>query len=176
MKSIAEAVDELARNNLPVLCLDTCVFLDVITTSNRGEADLIGVNRMLLNVLVTTPECLQLVVTELIVHEWGQRKEEVVNDALKWLKETDKQIKQIHRAWEELDKPLPHHAPDYFDPTLADELAGIAQSLLDQAIVLREDPASLTRALDRVKQKKWPSEKGQIKDSIHIEHFLAFSR
>jgi PIN domain len=175
MKTLAEAVAEMAPLNRPVLCLDTCVFLDVITTGNRGEADLIGVNRTLLNVLVTTPERLHLVVTELIVHEWGQRREGVEKEARTWLKETDRHIQQIHRAWEELKKPLAHGAPKYNDPGLTDELTALSRSLLDQAVVLQEDGVCVTRALDRVKQKKWPSHEGQIKDSVHIEHFLEFS-
>jgi len=175
MKTIAEAVAEMAPSSRPVLYLDTCVFLDVITTGNRGEADLIGVNRTLLNILVTTPDRLHLVVTDLIVHEWAQRREVVEKEARTWLKETDRHIRQIHRAWEELSKPLPNRAPKYNDPGLTNDLTSLSKSLLDQAVVLKEDAACLTRALDRVKQKKWPSHEGQIKDSIHIEHFLEFS-
>src|SRR3954453_2421269 len=98
MKTIAEAVAELVGAPRPVLCLDACVFLDVITTGNRGQADLIGVNRTLLEVL-NTPDRLQLVVTELIVHEWHQRKEEVRADSGKWLTDTDRHIRQIHESW-----------------------------------------------------------------------------
>lgn len=175
MKTSVEAVNDLTRAGCAVLCLDTCVFLDIITTGNRGEADLIGVNRTLLQVLLTTPDRLQLVVTELVGHEWGQRKDEVIKDAQKWLKETDRHIKQVHRAWEELDKPLAHRAPKYFDPALTDDLSALSKALLDQAVVLREEAACVARALDRVKQKRWPSHEGQIKDSIHLEHFLELS-
>ena len=32
------------------------------------------------------------------------------------------------------------------------------------------------RAIDRVKQKRRPSHKKEIKDSIHLEHYLEISR
>jgi hypothetical protein len=158
------------------LCLDTCVFLDVITTGNRGQADLIGVNRDLLEVLVHTPGRLQLVINDLVLHEWGQRKEEVRGDARKWLVDTDRHIQQIHEAWTQLGNPLPASPPKYNDPQLIDVLTDLAQGLLDQALVLREDVDCVMRALGRVKAKARPSHNKQIKDSIHLEHYLELSR
>jgi hypothetical protein len=176
MKSIAEAVAELVVARRPVLCLDTCVLLDVITTGNRGQADLIGVNQKLLAVLVTTPGRLQLVVNDLVAWEWEQRKEEVRGEARKWLSETDRNIQRVHRAWEELGQPLPTGVPKYNDPQLVEALTDLAQSLLDQAVVLGQDTGCVLRALDRVKAKKRPSHNKRIKDSVHLEHYLELSR
>src|ERR1700722_2729144 len=117
MKTIAEAVAELVAAPRPVLCLDTCVFLDAITTGNPVQSDLSGVNKKFLKAL-EPPARLHLVVNELILLEWDQRKEEVRGEAGKWLIETDKHIQQIHRAWKELGKPLPNLPPKYHDPQL----------------------------------------------------------
>jgi hypothetical protein len=176
MKTIAEAAAELAATQQPVLCLDTCVFLDIITAGNRGQADLLGANQRLLEALVTTPSRLRLVVNELIVWEWDQRKEEVRGEATKWLIKADQHILQIHRAWEELGKPLPDQAPSYNKSQLVEDLTNLARSLLGQAIVLGQDTDCVLRALERVKAKKRPSHNGQIKDSIHLEHYLELSR
>jgi hypothetical protein len=45
MKSITDAAPDLIGASRPVLCLDTCVILDVITAGNRGLTDLIEVYR-----------------------------------------------------------------------------------------------------------------------------------
>lgn len=45
-----------------------------------------------------------------------------------------------------------------------------------QACVLDRDPACVQLALDRVFAKRRPSHDGQVKDSIHLEHYLELSR
>ncbi|MDB5310831.1 MAG: hypothetical protein JWO38_5033 [Gemmataceae bacterium] len=176
MKTIAEAATEIAAAQRPVLCLDTCVLLDVITLGNRGQADQIGLNRRLLDVVVTTPERVQLVVNDLIDWEWNQRRDDVKNEAMTWLVETDKQIAQIHRAREELLKPLPFEAKTYTDPQLIDDLAALGQAILGQALVLKQDTDCVLKAIERVKKKQRPSHNKQVKDSIHLETYLQFSR
>jgi hypothetical protein len=176
MKTITDAAAEIAAAQRPVLCLDTCVLLDVITLGNRGQADQIGMNRRLLDVVVTTPERVQLVVNELIHWEWNQRKDDVKNEAMTWLVETDKQIAQIHRAREELLKPLPFEAKTYTDPQLIEDLTDLAQAILGQALVLKQDTDCVLKAVERVKRKQRPSHNKQVKDSIHLETYLEFSR
>ncbi|WP_165220505.1 hypothetical protein [Aquisphaera insulae] len=106
MKSIEALASELIAAPKPLLCLDTCVFLDVITAGNRGGVDLIEVTRRLSDILVNTPDRLRLIVTSLVVWEWLQRREEVRNELEKWLRKTDDQIPEIHRSWERLGRPL----------------------------------------------------------------------
>jgi hypothetical protein len=176
MKSIADAVADLIGAPRPVLCLDTCLFLDIITTGNRGQTDLIEVNRRLSEIIVTAPDRVQLVVTSLVLREWVQRRSEIRDEATQWLAETDRRIQEIHRAWERLGQPLPAHALAYNDPRLVDELTSLAESLIRASTVLKEDRACVMRALRRVKHKKRPSHKREIKDSIHFEHYLELSR
>jgi hypothetical protein len=175
MKSIAALVAELVAAPRPVLCLDTCLFLDIITAVNRRQTDLIEVNRRLSDI-ITAPDRVQLVVTSLVLREWVQRRDEVRDEAARWLASTDGQILEIHRAWERLGRPLAAPRPTYHDPGLVDELTALAESLFRGAAVLREDAACITRALQRVKRKKRPSHQRQIKDSIHLEAFLELSR
>jgi hypothetical protein len=176
MKSIAALVAELVAAPRPVLCLDTCIFLDVITTGNRSLTDLIEVNRRLSDILVTTPDRIQLVVTSLVLREWIQRKDEVRDEATKWLASTDRQILEIHRAWERLGRPLATPRPAYHDPDLVNRLTSLAESLLRGSAVLQEDMTCIMRALQRVKRKMRPSHNKQIKDSIHLETYMELSR
>jgi PIN domain len=176
MKSIAELVADLLGDPRPVLCLDTCVFLDVITTGNRGLSDLITVNRRLAEVIATTPERVQLVVTSLVLREWKQRRDEVRAEATKWLQNLDRQIVEVHRAWERLGHPLNAPVRTYYDINLVNELTILAESLLRSSAVLKEDTDCVMRALQRVKWKKRPSHNKEIKDSIHLENYLELSR
>jgi len=176
MKSIAEVVADLVGAPRPVLCLDTCIFLDIITTGNRGLTDLIEVNRRLSEILVTTPGRVQLVVTSLVLREWVQRRDEVREEATKWLQNTDRQILEVHRAWERLGRPLATVRPTYYTPDLVNELTNLAKSLLRGSVVLKENTECVMRALQRVKWKKRPSHTKEIKDSIHLENYLELSR
>ncbi len=176
MKSIAALVAELAAAPRPVLCLDTCVFLDIITTGNRGLTDLVEVNRRLSDILVTTPDRIQLVVTSLVLREWVQRRDDVRDEVTKWLAYTDRQIFEIHRAWERLGRPLATPRFTYHDPDLVNRLTTLAESLLRSSAVLHEDTTCVMRALQRVKWKNRPSHNKQIKDSIHLETYLELSR
>ena len=60
--------------------------------------------------------------------------------------------------------------------TLVNELTALAQAVMAQAAVLDSDPVCVQRALDRVLAKRRPSHDGQVKDSIHLEHYLELSR
>jgi hypothetical protein len=176
MKTLAQVAGELTGAPRPVLCLDTCVLLDVITTGNRGQVDLIEVHRRLLEVITTTPARVQPLVTSLVLREWLQRRDEVRDEASRWLAGLDKQIRDVHDAWDRLGVSLAHHAPNYDDLGLIDALTGLAESLIRSSILLREDRECVLRALHRVKWKRRPSHKHEIKDSIHLEHYLEISR
>jgi len=176
MKSIAALVEDLLADPRPVLCLDTCNFLDVITTGNRGLTDLITVNRKLAEIVVTAPERVQLVVTSLAIREWHQRRDGVREEATKWLKTLDRQIVEVHKAWERLGQPLPTAARAYYDEALVNQLTTLAESLIRGSAVLMENTDCVMRAVHRVKLKKRPSHNKEIKDSIHLEHYLELSR
>ncbi len=176
MMSIADAAAALAGDPRPVLALDTCVPLDVIRAGIRGQTDRIAECRRLSEIVVTAPERVQLVVTSLVLLEWSQNKDEVGAEATEWLADTDRRILEIHRTWDRVGSPLPAPAPKYDDPGLVAALTSLGESLILGALVLEEDNACVMRALDRVKQKQRPSHKKEIKDSIHLEHYLELSR
>ena len=176
MTRIADAVEALAANQRPVLALDTCVPLDIIRAGMRSQTDLIDGCRRLSEIVVTDPDRVQLIVTSLVVIEWGQNKEQVRQEMAEWITDTDRRILEIHKTCDRVGSPLLTQAPTYEDPQLIDSLTSLGESLIQGAVVLDEDNACVMRAIDRVKQKRRPSHKKEIKDSIHLEHYLEISR
>ena len=130
MTSIADAVVALAANPRPVLALNTCVPLDVIRAGMRSQTDLIEACRRLSEIVVTNPDRVQLVVTSLVVIEWGQNKDQVREEMTDWITETDRRILEIHKTWDRVGFPLTTQAPTYLDPRLIDSLTSLAESLI----------------------------------------------
>ena len=176
MKKMADAIADLIGSPRPVLCLDTCVFLDVIRTVSRGRSELLPAVKKLLEFLAVTPDRVQVLITSLVALEWKQNVVTVKAETAKWLTETDGRVTEIYRAWDRIGKPLPGQSPIYNKPALLEELAELAKSLIDNAMVLKEDDACVSRALGRVKSKRRPSHTKEVKDSIHFEHYLDLSR
>src|SRR5271157_3698808 len=146
MTSIADAVVALAANPRPVLALDTCVPLDVIRAGMRSQTDLIEGCRRPSEIVVTDPDRVQLVVTSLVVIEWGQNKDQVRQEMTVWIIETDRRILEIHRTWDRVGSPLLTQAPTYLDPQLIDSLTSWGESLIQGAVILDEDSGCVMRA------------------------------
>jgi hypothetical protein len=176
MTSIADAVVALAANQRPVLALDTCVPLDIIRAGMRSQTDLIEGCRRLSEIVVTDPDRVQLVVTSLVVIEWGQNKDQVRQEMTDWIIESDRRVLEIHRTWDRVGSPVMTQAPTYMDPRWIDLLTSLGESLIQGAVVLDDDNGCVMRAIDRLKQKRRPSHRKEIKDSIHLEHYLEISR
>jgi hypothetical protein len=176
MTSIDDAVTDLVKNQRPVLALDTCVLLDILRAGMREQTDVIDQSWKLSEIVINDPRLVQLVVTSLVVLEWEQNKDQVRQEMTKWLAETDKRLIDIHQTFALVGTPKPTQAPSYCDPALVHALASLGESLIQSAIVLGEDIGCVIRAFDRVKQKRRPSHRNEIKDSIHLEHYQELAR
>lgn len=177
MISIADAVNDLAGTPRPALCLDTCIFLDILRSMKRNNSQILENTQRILQTIATAPDRLQIVITSLVLIEWTQNHPDVlVKETRQELSDLDKRISRVHATWDSLGRPLPNRAPRYHDPQLPENLKSLAESLLSNAMELDEDPDCIRRAIDRVKTKTRPSQDGAIKDSIHLEHYLELSR
>jgi hypothetical protein len=177
MTSVANAVHDLAATPRPVVCLDTCIFLDILRSMKRDKTDILEHARRILETIATAPDRLQIVITSLIRIEWTQNHPDVLSkETTRELSDLDKRISRVHAIWNSLGSPLPNRAPRYHEPSLLANLRNLAESLLSNAMELDEDPECIRRALDRVKTKTRPSQGRAINDSIHLEHFLEVSR
>ena len=76
---------------------------------------------------------------------------------------------------QELGVPLP--APTiYAGLGLLADLQTTAEMLLDVCWALERDQTCVNSAVDRVFQRRRPSHKREVKDSIHLEHCLELAR
>lgn len=80
----AVAADLLARPR-PVLCLDTCELLLAVQCLPQRRALQVEALNRIRTFLTATPDRLQLVITDLVPHEWGQNIAEVQHQATRFL-------------------------------------------------------------------------------------------
>jgi hypothetical protein len=181
MIAIAGAVADLVANPRPILCLDTCDFLDVVrrfADSDPKEANLYIAHsfRNVADALATGPDRCQVIVTYLVLHEWGQNIEEARKKVDQYLGESDRRIDRIAEACGWGETAVPALSVRLATVSLTTSLVALAESLMNQALIIEKDAECVERALRRVMGRMRPSRKGEIKDSIHWEHYLELSR
>ncbi len=181
MPSVAAVVAQLVAAPKPVLCLDTCDILEVVQClpaerlAQAGAVGCAGAVRRLLDTLAANPDRVQPVVTELVATEWGQNIAKVRSSANDHLARIDNELARLHRAAAAINTPVAAFPP-LAASTLVGDLVALSRSLLDQAVRLELEPALVQRAVDRVYSQTPPSLNGNVKDSIHLEHYLEFAR
>lgn len=175
MISIAGPAAEILSKPGPVLCLDTCDFLDVLRgLRNKSQATCRAFVR-LRDKLNLNPGRLRVVTTYLVRHEWNQNLNAVRAETLNSFEEISERLALVDEARSLIGlKPL--YSSDLDKVKTLDGLVRLAQEVIDQAAVLEQDQASVDLALGRVMARRRPSHKNQIKDSIHLEHYLALAR
>jgi hypothetical protein len=179
--SITQAVSRLTTNPTPILCLDTCDFLDVVrsfTAPDLKEANLFHAQsfRKALLELTTQPDRFQVVITYLVRHEWTQNIEEARQKVDRHLLDVNRRLDLIVEACGLVGVPVATVPPRLSSIPLTSGLINLAEGLMNQAIVIEKDVKCVERALERVMDRKRPSHKKEIKDSIHWEHYLELSR
>jgi PIN domain len=176
--TIEELVRELSIGQVPMICLDTCDFLDVVRGVPGNLHQVRSFSRML-SALDLDKNRFRLLITYLTKHEWGQNRAEVERSTNKFLVETFDSVRKIADARSLVGLPASID-PGLFDAKLVrelvGELVGLAQSVMDFATVLEKDASCVALALERVMTHLRPSHKNEIKDSIHWEHYLELSR
>jgi hypothetical protein len=176
MPSIADAVAELLAKPRPVLCLDTCELLAAVQCLPQRRVIHVEALSRLLTSLTAKPDRVLVVLTDLVLHEWGQNLADVQEKARRFLAQADQDSGLVHDAWAHLGRPLATAASTHAATPLIAELINLGQGVINVACVLDRDPVCVDRALGRVLSKARPSQDGRIKDSIHLEHYLELSR
>jgi hypothetical protein len=187
--SLADAEVHLLATPRPVLFLDTCDvvnLLQVITTVHLVEFR--AVNR-LLDALGRNSQRCQLVGTYVTAIEYTQKTDaanpvyqkdrlniKLPPDAVAdWLNDLDQRIDKLHLIRHELHQPLAP-ATKYASLNLLADLRATADLLLDVCWELQRDQAAVDAALLRVFTRTRPSQRREVKDSLHLEHCLALAR
>src|SRR5260370_22550332 len=108
MTSLADAVNDLAGTTRPVVCLDTCIFLDILRSLKRDNTQILDHTQIILQTIATAPDRLQIVITSLIRIEWTQNHSDVLKETRQELPDLDKRIIRLHATWASLGSPLPN--------------------------------------------------------------------
>jgi hypothetical protein len=173
---LGEAIRRLLTNPKPILCLDTCDFLDILRCFEERGNKQGEVGRRLLDVLIADPDRVQVVITELVRHEWGQNLEDAKRKAFGYLQEMEQRIERVINSCEHAQIVVVRPSIKLAQIPLVEGLIDLAERLMIQALILEKDFECIEKALARVMDKRRPSHRGEIKDSIHLEHYLEFSR
>jgi hypothetical protein len=175
MGTMNEIVGKLSANPTPILLLDTCDFLDVIRGISTGNLIQVDSFRRMNDALDGNPKRFQLLITYLVLHEWRQNQAEVEREVENFLNATKVRVQRFIQARYLVDKTRLSVQQDVFDLHLVRDLVGLAKALIDRATIVEKDDSCVADAIERVMVRKRPSQKNQIKDSIHWEHYLKLS-
>jgi hypothetical protein len=176
MPSIAATATAVLAKPRPVLCLDTCELLAAVQCLRQRYVVHVEALTRLVTSVISNPDRVLVVITDLVVHEWRQNIAGVQSKAQAFLTYVDQDSGIVHDAWAHLGRPLATSASTHAASSLIAELTTLAQGVINLAWVLDREPVCVDRALGRVLSKTRPSQEGCIKDSIHLEHYLELSR
>lgn len=175
------AAELIAGPPKPVICLDTCDILEVVQCldwEKEGKPRAvtpIEPARRLMNTLAVDPDRAQLVITDLVHHEWNQNIADIQQKAVNFLAKIDSIVKSPYDA-AALSGTTMTFSPSLAANSLVSDLVSLSTNLLNQAVRLNREDAQVRLALDRVMSKRRPSHAGHIKDSINFESYLELAR
>jgi hypothetical protein len=174
MPTIIEVADRLTAIDLPVLFLDTCIFLDIIRAIKRRYDHCVEAASGLHRALTVAPAQCSLVVSHLVRHEWAAHEHELVGEASRHLVEIEGQSAQFHDACAVLGISPGFPRANYAGHALADQLRDLSRDILDAGIEVESDNECSGRAINRVIHNVPPSKKGgEAKDCTILEEYLA---
>jgi hypothetical protein len=167
----------LTASPRPVVCLDTCILLDLVRTPLGWPVENLETTIALTGAAVDTPARAAVVVTDLVRVEWAQSLADARPEAV--VPSASAAVDRFYHLFDTakaLRRTTPP-APDFTTfPSLLADLIHVPQSLLGVASTIDRDPACAGRALDRVVTKAKPAVNGKVKDALHLEHYLELSR
>lgn len=179
MTAIAEMAAQLLADPRPVLFLDTCDILNAMEGLTEKSASRLGWTTRLIDALALSPTRVRPVVSYLVVHEWDQNLPNVRDKVQRFLENLDASVSQVYEAfrlaYQPLPASLPPSPPTFVTAPLIEHLIDRMETVLGLAVHLDRDPECIERALQRVMDRRRPSHKGKIKDSIILEHYLSLT-
>lgn len=175
----AEAAEALARAELPVLMLDTCVFLDVVRAPVRREVRNATVSCAvsLAASLAAGHPMVSTVVASLVPKEFDENLARVSGELRGHCQRLIEQARDADFACAAIGsyRSSGFHADAI--AALGDQLPGVARRLIDSATILSADMEIRARSQLRVIQERPPSAQGkESKDPQIFEEYLDLAR
>jgi hypothetical protein len=165
-------ISKLKADNVNVLILDTCCLLDIIRVPDRENLDVIESAYQLLE--KKSLNKLNVVLPSLIRDEWNENVSNVCDYSSNIIKKNQKKIKVFKEIAEKLHiRTL--QLQDFSLFGIEIKLKDLSSKVIDISLVLGEDIAYRTKAIERVVKVIPPSAKGKdsTKDCIIYEEALA---
>ena len=180
MTAISDAADAIIQSPAPVLIIDTCCFLDLFRRDDgtkwpRVPSEEIGAAAEFLKRAKSRPSAVHIVVPELVPLEFQDNADDISKSLKNWSADYDDHQLWLFESVAHLGLSAPHPAP-ISALTLPAAFRKLAEELLAQAIVIGRDQRCLELAIERVIQKRRPSHKKEIKDSMNLEQSLELAR
>jgi hypothetical protein len=177
MPSIDAAAGQIRAVGVPILFLDTCIFLDIIRSTERCLPNCADQALELLKLTSASPPKCLLVVASIVPIEWNANANEVTAQVNRHLVKMEEQSSHFHYACEALGISAGFGRASYTRLRLAEYLRDLSQQLLGSALCLEPNDECMARAVGRVINDLRPSRKnGEVKDCAIIEEFLAVCR
>ena len=177
MPNIEAVASHIIRLNLPALFMDTCIFLDIIRSTQRCLANYAESAVRLLNMALSAEPTCVLVVSSIVPSEWSSNSRRVADEVDAHLKTIEDQSFHFHEACDALGLTLGFSRASYAGSGVAEKLHDLSKRLLDGAIQLDEDDLCVLKAFARVKHGMPPSRSGsEVKDCTIVEESLAVCR
>lgn len=173
MTLIADAVTAIMGNPAPVVCLDSCILLDVVRAPLRNAAGEVRVARQFLVSVGRIPKTVHLIIGSPTLTEWNDHIDEVVSDCISAV-DSCNAVADVC-AYLALPGVAALPAVALGLPALLRQLSA---DLLAAATSLDYHAGALGRAVDRVVASRLPAKKGGkgAKDAVILEHVLEATR
>jgi hypothetical protein len=155
MTLIADAVTVITRSPAPVLCIDSCILLDIVRAPLRNKRSEIQFARLFLAAVQKTPKTIHFLVASPTQREWTDHITETENDC-----------NTAVNCCNAVASICGHMAlpPVAFLPagvlTLSTLLRNLSADLLAAAVSMDHDAVALGRAVDRIIASTHPAKPG----------------
>jgi hypothetical protein len=180
---IDAAARSLCDSNLPILFVDTCVLLDVIQRPFRVEKALFArrdtEGALRLRDLASGQEPrLSIVTAQVVAEEWARRRDEVTAEVRTEIERHDRRAEILYACAAASEATSGREKPSAFaELKLERALLGVAETILESALVLERDVTCELRAHRRSIARIPPSRRGtQGSDCEILEHCLELCR
>jgi len=175
MPTIAEAAQQLAAADVPVLFVDTCILLDVIRAPLRKIPGCIQ-SAVELAEMQAQSHC-RIVASSMIRNEWSANERAVMTEFERHLAARDQDAIAFHEACELVRIPLAFSKPSYHATGLVEKLRDLAAQLLTNAMHLLPSDETMARATNRTLSCVRPARKGGgLQDCVIIEEYFELCR
>lgn len=180
MTPISQVASDILQAPAPVFVVDTCNLLDLFRRDEKQQRPRVGPTELqaavdLVQLLASRPHEAHLIVPELVPREYADHANEIEQGLKRWVEFHDRNQEWLADAAALFAVPL---LPSALVQTFGihSRCRQLADDMLASATVLDRDRECLDRAIARLVDKRRPSHKKEVKDSMNLEQTLKLCR